>query len=151
MVLKAIVGDKKIDELVIRTVANDPFKSQNYSNQIQITENWPSHVDLRELSDGLFTGIFNINDYNYDEKAKNWELQHSRELTIELSSGKIFKLFFDQGMGFWTPWYKKGLNDRWIETSQNNQSIIEGLICKISGIVINSPKDWDSFIAIKEI
>ena len=89
-------------EIVISTLQSDSFykdcfRSLNYS---WFREEEESRKDLIEA---LLTDMHSVN-YILGQNAR--DLSHARELNLEFENGRVLKIRFDQGMGYWDPSYR---------------------------------------------
>lgn len=100
-ILKAVGVKEGVETIAIHTYA---LRNPSEKLSISITENWSNDQMLIDVSKEWLNRVYfpkvdtvvNI----YDHKRA---LEHYRELTIETYEGNIFRILFDQGMGFWKP------------------------------------------------
>lgn len=139
-VLKAIGVEKNIVkniEIEARSITNPKGE-----NSISITGNWPSDETLEILTAEWFDKEF---DPKMSTRVKihrrgSGDIEHYRELIVKTLKGRMIRIIFDQGMGFWKPLipeYKRHLSGGYfLNVQTDDKTILDSLKNKISTLQV---------------
>ncbi|MDD0823806.1 DEAD/DEAH box helicase [Mannheimia sp. AT1] len=111
-----------------------------------LKHDWKKLVDYKSVTQQYLTERVGL-DVQMDIQSNNWNLPHSRSLTLTFKSGKKIQIFFDQGMGYWNIQVNKLFN---FDFNRSIKEQVERLnTVRESAIIQNS--NYQTLIAIKVI
>lgn len=73
----------------------------NYQNSYLLKHDWQNESDYSEVIERYISQRTALS-VQVSVSTNNKDLPHARSLKLEFKSGKTMKIFFDQGMGFWS-------------------------------------------------
>ena len=151
-VLKAVGVKEGLETITINTCA---LRNPSEKWSISITENWSNNQILVDVSEEWLNRVYapkvetvvNI----YDQKRA---LEHYRELSIVTYEGNVFRILFDQGMGFWKPnipSYKRIISGGYfLNVNQDIKDIISALEDKKMLIQLQTESQSSYMIVLKD-
>jgi len=94
-----------------------------------------------------WVGGLTTDNVNVQMLANAYELQHSREITINWKSGLISRMILDQGMGYWQP-RTCNRNMRSFNFNESKDKQIEQMIEKYKNLSLLNGGVWPTFITL---
>lgn len=136
-----IFNNESLEHLTVQAIASTYSKTSYLINHDWQSSNDQEVVLKRWLGSQLgITPIVEI-------KEKNWELQHSRVITVDWTSGKKCKIFLDQGMGYWRGMMPYKDQMRFDFSASIEQQITE-LLDKYKHVRMQQSGDWPTYVSV---
>ncbi|ANG63069.1 DEAD/DEAH box helicase [Marinobacterium aestuarii] len=147
MLLAGFMQVLKSDQL--KTVRVDTVAGSGTSGTADLWNDWPQPDDMEDaLKHWLSAVLGTVPDVYIHNSVR--EVSHRRVLTLELQSGSLLKLAFDQGMGYWIctslAYGLKRFNFADDSLGQANQ-----MLERWKGVKMLNGGDWPTDIALYEV
>jgi hypothetical protein len=138
----------------LKTFRNDDLKRINIATVspqsrdlgFELKNDWNDERTLKVAMNAWIKAVMKV-EPKLTILQKAYELQHAREMTLKLTSGKVIRLLIDQGMGYWIPHFPYR-EERRFDFSCNIQDQMKNLIEAHSRATMVNCSRWPSPISI---